>query len=166
MSSYARIVNACLKNSPYMHISIRLPIYNPSVLEAHLSPIPSSPPGPAYSSPTPSTPRLVVSDEKGTETTSGNLDGTWEMWDVIRSICDYSPRLSLSESGWSNGFCFVLTATQRSTSPHPCPSNPGSCQSGKQRQFATCSSPRRPSSQIPRDILSYQRPHNLSSVKA
>ncbi|KAJ7739774.1 shk1 kinase-binding protein 1 [Mycena maculata] len=94
LSSYARTVNACLKNSPYMHISIRLPIYNPSVLETHLSPISS--PSTAYSSPTPSTPRLVVSDEQGAETASGDLDGTWEMWDVIRSMCDYSTRLSLT----------------------------------------------------------------------
>ncbi|KAJ7707762.1 PRMT5-domain-containing protein [Mycena rosella] len=96
VSSYARTVNACLKNSPYMHISIRLPIYNPSVLEGHLSPIPTSP-SLRPSSPVPSTPRLVVSDERGTsETASGNLDGTWEMWDVIRTICDYSTRLSLT----------------------------------------------------------------------
>ncbi|KAJ7170626.1 shk1 kinase-binding protein 1 [Mycena crocata] len=97
VSSYARTINACLKNSPYMHISIRLPIYNPSVLESHLSPIPNSPPTTAWrpSSPVPSTPRLVVSDERGPEATSGNLDGTWEMWDVIRSICDYSTRLTL-----------------------------------------------------------------------
>ncbi|KAJ7127039.1 PRMT5-domain-containing protein [Mycena epipterygia] len=95
VSSYARTVNACLKNSPYMHISIRLPIYNPSVLEAHLSPTPASP-SLLPSSPVPSTPRLVVSDEKGAETTSADLDGTWEMWDVIRSICDYSTRLSLT----------------------------------------------------------------------
>ncbi|KAJ6505960.1 PRMT5-domain-containing protein [Mycena vulgaris] len=98
VSSYARTVNACLKNSPYMHISIRLPIYNPSVLEAHLSPMPGSPSSAALrpSSPVPTTPRLVVSDVGGTETQSGNLDGTWEMWDVIRTICDYSTRLSLT----------------------------------------------------------------------
>ncbi|KAJ7637720.1 PRMT5 arginine-N-methyltransferase-domain-containing protein [Mycena polygramma] len=95
VSSYARTVNACLKNSPYMHLSIRLPIYNPSVLEGHLSPGPSSP-SLRSPSPIPSTPRLVVHDDRGTETTSGNLDGTWEMWDVIRSICDYSTRLSLT----------------------------------------------------------------------
>jgi protein arginine N-methyltransferase 5 len=100
VSSYARSVNACLKNSPYMQISIRLPIYNPSVLESHLSQTPGSPSSATLqpSSPVPSTPRLVVSDERGTETTLGDLDATWEMWDVIRTICDYSTRLSLSES--------------------------------------------------------------------
>ncbi|KAJ7104203.1 PRMT5-domain-containing protein [Mycena belliarum] len=100
VASYARTVNACLKNSPYMHISIRLPIYNPTVLEGHLSPAPGSPPSMAWrssSSPVPSTPRLVVLDEQGAETTSGlNLDATWEMWDVIRTICDYNTRLSLT----------------------------------------------------------------------
>ncbi|KAF7330502.1 Protein arginine N-methyltransferase [Mycena venus] len=98
VSSYARIVNACLKNSPYMHLSIRLPIYNPSVLENHLPSIPSPPltGGLLPGSPTPSTPRLVIPDDRGSEATSVNLDATWEMWDVIRSICDYSTRLSLT----------------------------------------------------------------------
>ncbi|KAJ6531741.1 PRMT5 arginine-N-methyltransferase-domain-containing protein [Mycena capillaripes] len=95
VSSYARTVNACLKNTPYMHLSIRLPIYNPSVLEGHLSPTPSSP-SLRSPSPAPSTPRLVIHDDRGSETASGNLDGTWEMWDVIRSICNYNTRLSLT----------------------------------------------------------------------
>ncbi|KAJ7494686.1 PRMT5-domain-containing protein [Mycena galericulata] len=82
LSSYGRTVNACLKNSPYMHISIRLPIYNPSVLEGHLSPNPSSPS---------STPRARRRDG-----IRGISTGTWEMWDLIRSICDYSTRLSLT----------------------------------------------------------------------
>ncbi|KAJ7284936.1 shk1 kinase-binding protein 1 [Mycena rebaudengoi] len=98
LSSYARTVNACLKNSPYMSISIRLPIYNPSVLvESRLTQSPS--PSAASlrpSSPAPSTPRLFISDERGAEAATGDLDGTWEMWDVIRSICDYSLRLSLT----------------------------------------------------------------------
>ena len=25
------------------------------------------------------------------------LNATWEMWDIIRSICDYHPRLGLGE---------------------------------------------------------------------
>ncbi|KAJ7650328.1 PRMT5 arginine-N-methyltransferase-domain-containing protein [Roridomyces roridus] len=94
VSSYARTVNACLKSSPYMHFSIRLPIYNPSVLDTQRSPLAS--PGSSHSPQLPSTPRLVVSADKGSEASSSDLDGTWEMWDVIRSICDYSTRLSLS----------------------------------------------------------------------
>ncbi|KAJ7227136.1 PRMT5-domain-containing protein [Mycena pura] len=98
VSSYARTVNACLKKSPYMHISIRLPIYNPSVLEGSISSIPGSPSIPALqpASPAPSTPRLVVSDDRSTDSASTNLDATWEMWDVIRSICDYNTCLSLT----------------------------------------------------------------------
>ncbi|CAK5269133.1 unnamed protein product [Mycena citricolor] len=93
LASYARVVNACLKASPYMHISIRLPIYNPSVLESRVPPGGQSPSSMVASPPTP---RLVVSDDRGAETTSANLDGTWEMWDVIRSMCDYNTRLSLT----------------------------------------------------------------------
>ncbi|KAJ7903607.1 PRMT5 arginine-N-methyltransferase-domain-containing protein [Mycena olivaceomarginata] len=96
VSSYARTVNACLKNS-HLYLSVRLPIYNPSALDGHLSPI-SSPPlsGGLLPGSTPSTPRLVIPEDRGTEATSGNLDATWEMWDVIRSICDYNTRLSLT----------------------------------------------------------------------
>ncbi|KAJ6513332.1 PRMT5-domain-containing protein [Mycena sanguinolenta] len=98
VSSYARTIHACLKSSSYIHLSVRLPIYNPSVLDGRLTPMtsPSSSGALLPGSPTPSTPRLVVPDDRRTETTSGNLDATWEMWDVIRSICDYNTRLSLT----------------------------------------------------------------------
>ncbi|KAF7327615.1 Protein arginine N-methyltransferase [Mycena kentingensis (nom. inval.)] len=104
VASYARIVNACLKAHPYMHLSIRLPIYNPTVLEGdrwegHLSPPPAGTHSPSSfrsASPAPSTPRLVVSDDRGANEPPTNLDATWEMWDVIRSICDYNTRLSLT----------------------------------------------------------------------
>ncbi|KAJ7052637.1 PRMT5 arginine-N-methyltransferase-domain-containing protein [Mycena amicta] len=95
VSSYARTVNACLKAHPYMHLSIRLPIYNPTVLEG---PIPGSPSPPSFRSPSPapSTPRLIVSDDRSADPPPTNLDATWEMWDVIRSICDYNTRLTLT----------------------------------------------------------------------
>lgn len=52
-------------------------------------------------SPVPSTPKLVVSDSSlslggtGKAAEEGELDAMWEMWDVIRSICDYNTRLTL-----------------------------------------------------------------------
>ncbi|KAF7316878.1 Protein arginine N-methyltransferase [Mycena chlorophos] len=95
VSSYARTVNACLKAHPYMHLSIRLPIYSPTVLNSPLSTSPS-PPLLRSPSPVPATPRLVISDERSADAPPTNLDATWEMWDVIRSICDYNTRLTLT----------------------------------------------------------------------
>ncbi|KAK7033061.1 protein arginine N-methyltransferase [Favolaschia claudopus] len=96
VSSYARTINACLKSAPYIHLSVRLAIYNPTVLEASPMPSPPLPSSLFAGSPTPSTPRLVVPDDRGGETSVVNLDATWEMWDTIRSICDYNTRLSLT----------------------------------------------------------------------
>jgi len=102
VASYARIVNSCLNKSPYIYLSIRLPIYNPSSVFHPGSPIsafqPSSSSG--VSSPnarTMSTPALVISESEQVPSTSGgSLNATWEMWDVIRSMCDYNSRLTLS----------------------------------------------------------------------
>ena len=45
------------------------------------------------------TPSLVFSPSEQLETTPGvSLNATWEMWDLIRSICDYNPRLTLSKN--------------------------------------------------------------------
>jgi hypothetical protein len=52
-------------------------------------------------SPMPSTPRLIVpesSSEMISAAREEELNKTWEMWDLIRSICDYDTRLTLSES--------------------------------------------------------------------
>ncbi|KAG6900677.1 hypothetical protein C0993_004986 [Termitomyces sp. T159_Od127] len=51
VASYARIVNSCLKSAPYIHLSVRLPVYHPSA---------------------------------------------WEIWDLVRAICDYNTRLTLT----------------------------------------------------------------------
>ncbi|KAF9468127.1 PRMT5-domain-containing protein [Collybia nuda] len=100
VASYARIVNSCLKNTPYINLSIRLPIYNPSVLQTNPhTPLPSTPPSASGSlSPVPSTPKLIISDssEKLSATSEGELNATWEMWDLVRSICDYNTRLTLT----------------------------------------------------------------------
>ncbi|KAG6827203.1 hypothetical protein H0H92_012808 [Tricholoma furcatifolium] len=110
VASYARIVNACLKNMPYVHLSIRLPIYSPSVLSAANAPSPTSllspdsvstsPPTSATLSASGSGPRLVVpqsnSSAKLSTAPEGELNATWEMWDLIRSMCDYNTRLTLT----------------------------------------------------------------------
>ncbi|KAG6837372.1 hypothetical protein H0H93_010530 [Arthromyces matolae] len=104
VASYARIVNSCLKNTPYMHLSIRLPIYNPSVLHSN-SNAPSSPPLGFLSSAeslgslssSPSGPRLLVpGSQKLTTAPESELNATWEMWDLIRSMCNYNTRLTLT----------------------------------------------------------------------
>jgi len=117
VASYARIINSCLDKSPYIYLSIRLPIYNPSSVFHPGSPIsafrPSSPPG--ISSPnagTRSTPALVISESEQVPSTSGgSLNATWEMWDVIRSMCDYNSRLTLSIANFTFLVsCLILIA--------------------------------------------------------
>lgn len=99
VASYARAVNSCLKAAPYTTLSVRLPIYDPNVFQR-------SPP--AENGPTslgsqtllqsPQTPVLVVSEviSESPQHTETSLNATWEMWDLIRSMCDYNPRLTLS----------------------------------------------------------------------
>lgn len=44
-------------------------------------------------------PSVVFSPSEQLEATPGvSLNATWEMWDLIRSICDYNPRLTLSKA--------------------------------------------------------------------
>lgn len=62
-----------------MQLSVRMPIYDPSMI--HLD----------YGVPktaTASTTTKLVDDHPSI--------ATWEMWDTIRCICDYHPRLTLS----------------------------------------------------------------------
>ncbi|KAG8812619.1 methyltransferase protein, partial [Serendipita sp. 399] len=83
VADYGRAVNACLTStSSYLHISIRMPIYDPR-----------------------SASRTSISEETLAENVplsvharapDGDLSSTWEMWDVIRTICGYNPRLSLT----------------------------------------------------------------------
>lgn len=43
------------------------------------------------------TPSLIVSEIEENKPSEGtSLNATWEMWDLVRSICDYNPRLTLS----------------------------------------------------------------------
>ncbi|KAJ3874601.1 shk1 kinase-binding protein 1 [Lentinula edodes] len=104
ISSYARIVRACLSSAPYMNLAIRLPVYDTSILEPVVPLSPSSSPSSFRSSSAPSTPRLVVSGSADSlnrlSTTSApleaHIDAAWETWDLIKSICDYNIRLALA----------------------------------------------------------------------
>lgn len=77
LPSYARAINAALSRltTSRMDLSIRIPVYDPR----------------AKSSSTLDGPSVMEL-----------LNLSWEMWDLIRSVCDYNPRLSLSKS------CFMF----------------------------------------------------------
>jgi len=104
IAAYGRAVNSCLARTPYMQFSIRLPIYDPSIFQSS-SPTRSTSglprdqlPSPSTSSPSPSTP-IRSPDSRAppsTKASEAELNATWEMWDAIRSICAYNPRLTLT----------------------------------------------------------------------
>ncbi|KAI0661471.1 PRMT5-domain-containing protein [Cubamyces menziesii] len=82
VGSYARAINACLTSLPFMELSVRIPIYDPSsVLQG-----PSRSPSPVES---------TRSDPAPSGTPPESNMTTWEMWDTIRTICGYNPRLTL-----------------------------------------------------------------------
>lgn len=72
VASYARAVNAVLNglSNSRLEVSIRIPVYNP---RSHSSTAPDA------------------------SASNDSLILSWEMWDLIRTICDYSPKLSVSE---------------------------------------------------------------------
>ncbi|KAH9912809.1 PRMT5-domain-containing protein [Fomitopsis serialis] len=82
LASYARAVNTCLNAVPYMELSVCIPIYDPVMLHA------SSSAGSAVNITTVSSPSVLFSDEPSV--------ATWEMWDAIRTVCEYNPRLTLT----------------------------------------------------------------------
>jgi hypothetical protein len=100
VASYARIINSCLTATPYLSLSVRLPIYNPSVFQASSPKSAFQTPSRGPAAAAPSTPTLVVSDSspepERPQNSETSLNATWEMWDLIRSMCDYNPRLTLS----------------------------------------------------------------------
>ncbi|EMD34129.1 hypothetical protein CERSUDRAFT_141621 [Gelatoporia subvermispora B] len=80
-ASYARAVNACLHAVPFLELSVRISIYDPSVFRAS------------------STPRGGRTPEPSSAVTVAPAQtpiSTWEMWDLIHSTCDYNQRLSLT----------------------------------------------------------------------
>ncbi|KAH9178266.1 PRMT5-domain-containing protein [Lactarius sanguifluus] len=101
IAAYGRVVNACLARTPYMQFSIRLPIYNPSIFQANSCRTPTQHESislhPSISS-APTTPirSLEPRTVPSTRASEAELNATWEMWDAIRSICAYNPRLTLT----------------------------------------------------------------------
>ncbi|TFY64898.1 hypothetical protein EVJ58_g2326 [Rhodofomes roseus] len=65
-----------------MELSVMIPIYDPVMLHV------SSSAGSASSAATVSSPSILFSDEPSV--------ATWEMWDAIRTVCEYNPRLTLT----------------------------------------------------------------------
>lgn len=92
VASYARTVNTSLNKFPYISLSVRLPIYHPAMFQPTPTQASHSSTGSSVQLGTPSTPNDVSS------TTGNSLNATWEMWDVIRTMCDYNTRLTLSTS--------------------------------------------------------------------
>ena len=107
--SYGRAIRTCLEGSVFMHIAVRLPLYDPAVfttsqrtpsLDSSFSPstansMTGSPgfmtvPG----SPMPAMTRPRAFTLKASES---EYSGTWEMWDSIRSACGYHQRLHLGK---------------------------------------------------------------------
>ncbi|KAI0635657.1 PRMT5-domain-containing protein [Trametes polyzona] len=83
VGSYARAINACLASIPFMELSVRVPIYDPTTALSG----PSRSPSPVESAP--------ASSASGGTPPESNMT-TWEMWDTIRTICGYNPRLTLA----------------------------------------------------------------------
>ncbi|TFK28088.1 shk1 kinase-binding protein 1 [Coprinopsis marcescibilis] len=99
VASYARAISSCLRSTSYITLSVRLPIYDPSLFQRSSALYPTVHPGsPSQSLKSPPTPALVVSDanQDRQQTSETSLNATWEMWDLIRSMCDYNPRLTLT----------------------------------------------------------------------
>ncbi|KIL64458.1 hypothetical protein M378DRAFT_11467 [Amanita muscaria Koide BX008] len=99
VASYARIVSSCLRNTAFLNFSIRLPIYNPSFLRAETPASPLLLSGQPDTSQSSALPTLLLPDsapQSILSTPEGEVNATWEMWDVIRSICDYDTRLTLA----------------------------------------------------------------------
>ncbi|KAI3618068.1 shk1 kinase-binding protein 1 [Moniliophthora roreri] len=116
VTSYARIINSCLRNTPFMNLAVRLPVYDPQTINGPLSPNLGASPRLSRSSPdssinsssksatnaSPSTPYITVSSgglklsSDTAKSLEAQIDAAWEVWDLIRVICEYNTRLSLA----------------------------------------------------------------------
>ena len=78
-----------------MEFSVRIPIYDAVTVMQVPSRSPSPVPSPAES---PASRFSVVSShDQGAGSPPESNMTTWEMWDTIRTICGYNPRLTLSQ---------------------------------------------------------------------
>lgn len=77
---------AALAAVPYMQLSVRLPIYDPSMIQLAQQ---TQAQTPLTATSVAAAPPLLDDHPS---------IATWEMWDAIRCICDYHPRLTLSGS--------------------------------------------------------------------
>jgi hypothetical protein len=121
--SYARAIHTCLDKITIMHFSVRVPVYNPAAFQL-VSPTPQ----PALPSPSISASSVASGVSASSSKSAGFLhmmeeefNTTWEMWDVIRTICESNPQLSLSEffvwnskGGIANKRCHITFSR-----PHP-----------------------------------------------
>ncbi|KAF9266605.1 PRMT5-domain-containing protein [Marasmius fiardii PR-910] len=102
VSSYARIINACLRKTPYMNLAVRLPVYDPHTIQdpspasavasrATANGTPIAPGSPRITMPT-----IGLKQIHATKSLEAQIDTAWEVWDLIRTICEYNTRLSLA----------------------------------------------------------------------
>ncbi|CAL1716513.1 unnamed protein product [Somion occarium] len=97
VASFARAVNAALKAIPYMQLSVRIPIYDRSLMQlaAAASGV-ASPNSPGTSSsPNGGKGNPFIGSGAGEVSDQPSI-ASWEMWDTIRTICEYNVRLSLT----------------------------------------------------------------------
>ena len=97
--SYARAIHACLNKIPYMHFSVRVPLYDPVVFQVATPTPRSASPSLSISSSSIASGISTASSRSMSfpHTTEEEFNSMWGMWDVIRTICESNPRLSLSE---------------------------------------------------------------------
>ena len=98
IADYARAINACLSGSgvsAYTHLAVRIPLYIPSKSNLGFG-SPRSVTG-GMSSPASNASFTSAQSTNATMISDADMNVTWEMWDTIRNLCGYSPRLTLGE---------------------------------------------------------------------
>jgi protein arginine N-methyltransferase 5 len=88
VGSYARAVAAGLARHSYLQIAVRIPIYHPAALRpvSNQSTSINDALGVQITLPAESAPGYASDEE---------LNVSWDMWDAVRSICDYNQRLCI-----------------------------------------------------------------------